>query len=373
MLKDYVFVETKARPRRNFIFHPILFGLYPVLALYAYNRNETAISAIQLALLTSLIAIIVVLAVFLLLFRSWRNAALPASFTLLLFFSYGHVYALAQNLGLPGQILSRDRFLVPLWILLFVIGMIFLSKTKKPVWNTMLNAVSAFLVAFVLLQLVPFVVQSANVNVSPSEESTPAPDSAAVGAGERDVYYILVDAYSRQDLLQEKLGLDISGFISELKSLGFYIPQCAQSNYDNTLNSLTTTLNMNYLEAIGLQYLDDKAKYEPHIQQNQVMARFREMGYSTTTFKSLYRMLDLPDSNHYYDYFEDASALNSPASINFQYLFLQTTFLRPLVDYMDGIRISPCHPTYPHGCPQGILERAGSIVSICKMYLPWIH
>jgi hypothetical protein len=98
---------------------------------------------------------------------------------------------------------------------------------------------------------------------------------------------------------------------------------------------MTATLNMNYLEALGLKNLDDKAKFEPYIQQNQVMEHFKEMGYSIATFKSLYRMLDLPNSTYYYDYFKDASALNSPASVNFQYLFLKTTVLRSLVAFLE--------------------------------------
>lgn len=328
-------METKPKAGRTFFFHPILFGLYPVLALYAFNRNETVLSAIQLALLTSLIVTGIVLAAFLLLFRSWQRAAALASFTLILFYSYGHVYDLAQNIRLFGQVIGRDRFLMPIWILLFVTGPLLLSKSKRPVLNTALNSVSLFLIAFVIVQIALPIMQRTGAQASPSERPASAPTSTPVDMVERDVYYILVDAYSRQDLLQEKLDLDISGFISELTSLGFYIPECAQSNYDNTLNSLTTTLNMNYLEAIGLKYLDDKATYEPHIQQNPVMARFREMGYSTTTFKSLYRMLDLPDSTYHYDYFEDATTLSSPASVNFQYLFLNTTFLRPLVAFLE--------------------------------------
>ncbi|MGB8981262.1 MAG: hypothetical protein WCC12_05260, partial [Anaerolineales bacterium] len=150
--------------------------------------------------------------------------------------------------------------------------------------------------------------------------------------------------YSRQDLLQEEIDLDISGFISDLTGLGFYIPDCAQSNYDNTLLSLTTTLNMNYLDALGLVYPSDKAKYRPYITRNLVMQQFESMGYSTATFQTLYRMLDLRDSTYYFDYFEDASALNSQASLNFQYLFLKTTLVRPLMEYAEnnpGLTIPP--------------------------------
>lgn len=330
-------MKTNIKTKRTFLFHPILFGLYPVLALYVFNRNETVLEAIQQALITSLIVTVVVITVFFLVFRSWEKAAAPAGFTLLLFFSYGHVYDFAQNIRLFGEVIGRDRILVPLWILLFIIGQFLLLRSKKTILNEALNTTSLFLVVFLFVQVLIPLVQFGKIEAGSSDQHQPIPvqNNSPSEPVDRDVYYILVDAYSRHDLLQEKLDLDTSDFISDLTSLGFYIPECAQSNYDSTLSSMTTTLNMNYLEALGLAYRGDKAKYKDHIQANLVMQRFKEMGYSVATFKSLYRMLDLPDEAYYFDYFKDASALSSQASLNFQYLFLKTTFVRPLMEFVE--------------------------------------
>ena len=40
-----------------------------------------------------------------------------------------------------------------------------------------------------------------------------------------DVYYIVVDGYPRQDVLQEEFLIDNSAFLSKLKELGFVIPE----------------------------------------------------------------------------------------------------------------------------------------------------
>ncbi|HET9915032.1 MAG TPA: hypothetical protein VFQ13_24290 [Anaerolineales bacterium] len=328
-------MKTNTKEKRTFLFYPILFGVYPVLALYAFNRNEIVVTAIQQAVITSIIVTIVVIGLSLLVFRSWQKAAAHATLTLLLFYTYGHVYDFAQNITVFGKVLGRDRFLIPIWILLFVIGQILLLRSQKTTLNRVLNTVSLFLMIFVAVQiLVPLVQFSGSKTNSPDElvSAQTNPSSTLV---DRDVYYIVVDAYSRQDLLQKEIGLDISGFISELESLGFYIPACAQSNYDNTLPSMTTSLNMNYLDALHLDYFGDKAKYESYIKKNLVMESFKKMGYSTATFPSLHPMLDLPDSTYYYDYFEDTSTLKSLASLNFQYLFLKTTLVRPLVAFIE--------------------------------------
>lgn len=322
------------KTKGTFLFYPILFGLYPVLALYVFNQNEIVFAAIQQAVITSLIVTIVVIAIFLLIFRSWQKAAAPASLTLLLFFTYGRIYDLAQNVRLFGEAIGRDRVLVPVWILLFVIGLILLARSKTTVLDESLNTVSLVLMVLLVVQILIPLVQFGNATNTP-DEPVPAQTDSSANSVNRDVYYILVDAYSRQDLLQEKLDLDTSDFISGLTDLGFYIPDCTQSNYDNTLPSMTATLNMNYLDALGLNYYGDKSPYKPHIQMNLVMEQFKKMGYSTATFKSSHPLLDLPHETYYFDYFKDQSAMHSQASLNFQYLFLQTTLVRPLMEYVE--------------------------------------
>jgi hypothetical protein len=330
-------MTTNQKKKESFLFHPILFGLYPVLALYIINRNETVFSAISRAAATSVIVTVLIIGVYLLIFRSWRKAAAPASLTLLLFYSYGHVYDLLQNTRLFGVLMGRDRVLVPVWIVLFILGIILLLRSKTDLLNQILNTVSLVLMIFVFVQLGIHFVQYGGSQTDQPEKSVSAQGSSTTANPEaRDVYYILVDAHSRQDLLQEKLDLDNSEFISELTRLGFYIPECAQSNYDNTLPSMTTVLNMNYLDAMGLPYfVDDKSEYKTQIKNNLVMKQFKEQGYDIATFKSLYRLLDFPDQTYYYDYFKNVSDLNSQASLNFQYLFLKTTLVRPLMEFIE--------------------------------------
>ena len=130
-----------------------MFGLYPVLALYIINRNETVFSAISRAVVTSVIVTVLIIGVYLLIFRSWRKAAAPASLTLLLFYSYGHLYDLLQSTRLFGVLMGRDRVLVPVWIVLFVIGIILLLRSRTTLLNQILNTVSLVLMIFAGVQL----------------------------------------------------------------------------------------------------------------------------------------------------------------------------------------------------------------------------
>lgn len=326
----------KNKKRRNFWVHPILFGFYPILMLYYLNRNEIVLSAIQQAVLTSFLVAVVVIAICLLVFRSWQKAAISSSLTLLLFYFYGHVFDALKNVALFGEPVARHRYLIALWILVFVVGQALLAKSKNTDGlNRFLNSVSLFLMAFLLTQVSIYAVQAAVVSKSALDESITEHETLSVDVTERDVYYILVDAYSRQDLLQKEFGVDTSEFLAELSNLGFYIPMCAQSNYDTTLLSMTATLNMNYLDALSLDYRSDRLEFQPYIQKNLVIQKFKELGYSTATFKSLYPILDIKDSKYYFDYFSDTSTLDNQATLNFQYLFLRTTMFRLVIHSIE--------------------------------------
>ena len=323
---------------RKFWAHPILLGLYPVLALYVFNRNEIVFQSIQQAVITSFVITTIIVAVFLLIFRSWQRAAIHASFTLLLFFSYGHIFDLVKNINFFGAPIGH-RIFFPFWILLFVAGQVILVRMKNPVGlNRTLDFMSLFLMIFLAVQLLGSFVQSKLAEREFSVREAADQHSSLSESSDRDVYYILVDAYSRSDLLMEGVNLDTSDFISALKKLGFYIPDCAQSNYDSTLPSLTSTLNMEYLDGLGIAYPADKMIIAPYLQSNLVMKRFRMLGYSTAAFKSLYPWMEQRDVTYSYDYFKDASGMDSQASLNFQYLLLRTTLVRPLIQLLESHR-----------------------------------
>ena len=65
-----------------------------------------------------------------------------------------------------------------------------------------------------------------------------------------DVYYIILDGYSRADVIKNDLGYDNTPFLDQLRGLGFVIGSCSRSNYDATHTSITSSLNMEMLPTI---------------------------------------------------------------------------------------------------------------------------
>jgi len=241
--------------------------------------------------------------------------------------------------------LARHRFLIPGWILMFLGGAILPYRYRKITTITkFLNTMSLILMVAVTAQIMVYVVQARLAQDNVPETPVMRQQSSLITPANRDVYYILVDAFGRQDLLAEHYQVDISSFASKLTQIGFYIPECTQGNYDHTLPSLTSSLNMQYLDTLGLEYHDDRELFLPLVHHSLVREQFESLGYSTVTFKSLYPGLDIQDSTYYFDYFKDESGLASLSSLNFQYLFLRTTAIRPAIDLLESkpdMKISP--------------------------------
>lgn len=61
-----------------------------------------------------------------------------------------------------------------------------------------------------------------------------------------NIYYILMDAYARQDTLKDFAGYDNELFLKKLEEKGGIVSRSAWSNYDLTTASLAATMDMSY-------------------------------------------------------------------------------------------------------------------------------
>jgi hypothetical protein len=82
-----------------------------------------------------------------------------------------------------------------------------------------------------------------------SDEDTPIPDNLAAIGQKPDIYHILLDGYARADVLHELFGVDNSPFLDALRSRGFKVAHGATANFNQTILSTASLLDMNYLES----------------------------------------------------------------------------------------------------------------------------
>jgi len=320
----------KAHIEKTPFIHPFLIGLYAVLGLLAWNISEVRVTDALRPLLISMIVTLLILLVAYLLTRDIYLASVITSILLLLFFTYGHVYSLVKSFTISGIIVGRHRYLLLIWGLLAVL-LIFLFL-KKPALaapaGKYLLLVFSILLAFSLFQISYALVRRTYY------ESTFKPSAASeISLSPRqqppDIYYIVLDAYGRSDVLKNTYGVDNSDFLNSLKDLGFYVASCGQSNYMRTVLSLTTTFNMNYLDSLNPDFEKDPSTdwLMPYLKHNRVREMLTALGYKTIVFQNTFGNLTWSDANVVYKP-DKLSAMVSP----FEGLLLRTTLARAWID-----------------------------------------
>jgi hypothetical protein len=326
------------RPLDTLPLHPFLFAVYPVLALLAVNAAEVeAIASLRPALLALMMAgaaLLVSRAVL----GSTAKGAVLATLLVGLFFSYGHVYALLRQDPFLNTLIGRHRYLLLGGSVLAAAAVIGLRRRTLPAGATrFLNIAGLVACGLVLVQSVWAFAGKYSDGVSePSYRPTLTGRLSPEGPA-RDVYYIIMDAYTRADVLRDVFEYDSTPFLHSLEELGFVIGEQSRSNYAMTRLSIPSSLNMEYLDTLGPP-LDPEAKDAAWLDKagrhSIVRTSFENLGYQVVAFESAYGLTDWPDSDLYLT--RQALALADARAFNdltpFEVLLVQTSMGRLVLD-----------------------------------------
>lgn len=214
--------------------------------------------------------------------------------------------------------------------MLFVAAAIWLEKRPQviPDLTMAFNVFSAILISLPTIEIGAFQLRNLSRASPPATSSFVPSISWMRDSIPPDIYYILLDDYARSDVLKEEFGIDNSAFLGSLQQLGFYVPDCAQSNYSSTRPSLTSTFNMEYLQTLkpGVTPDDDPVWLLPYLKHNIVRQELEGLGYKTIVFR-------IPWENLVWD---DAAIVFGPTGPTrlspFESLLLGTTAARVYLD-----------------------------------------
>jgi hypothetical protein len=320
-------------------FHPFLISIYAVLALYSANMNEIFINAIGRLLIVLALSTAILLVLFYGLTKNWQKSGLFLSFFLLLFFTYGHIHNL-KDLVLGGVNIFRHKYLTIMWLLLGVAGAIFIRRIKDTASFTVFaNTMSVIMLIFPVFSVGRFLVEE---NIYGSVKKTQTPSSLQLPAAQPapDVYFIVMDAYGREDVLQNVFGYDNSEFIRELRDLGFYVVDCSQSNYARTQLSVSSTLNMDYISNLVADPNPNELQHwvSPLLIHSQVRSIFEGLGYKTVAFYNGYPRVHWEDADYFLQPKDRSSVLVQLDSklTSFEEMFLNTTLFSTVIDSQAG-------------------------------------
>ncbi len=256
--------------------HPFLFALYPIFELRNFNIAYVDSAALARPILLSLLCAAWIWIVLRLFTKEWQKSGIVTTLIVIVFFSYGHVYLEVQSAF--GEAV-RHRYLLLIFGASFALAVWFLFWRMKNAQTLVnfLTVAGAFLTIFSVARSVQhdFAVYQSGREVREAMEAYRKANQPSVG--ERpDVYVILLDAHTSAFALEKYFNYDESVFTKKLDGLGFYVAQCAQSNYPVTKLSVTSTFYADYHRADTLFPL----------YSSLVVETLRSQGYRIVTFEN---------------------------------------------------------------------------------------
>ena len=301
------------------MFFTILFiSSFPILNLYLINTTKVEfVEVIGLIFIISgtSCALFILMKLFL---KSWPRAFILIFIYSTLFSSYGHVEIIFLdwewlNDWAAKRILTLGYFL--LFLALTFLCWRITEKMLKGVIEVVFTA-TAILLFFLAINFLINLNFIFNFNeIKEIENYKTHGSKLEFNESKPDVYLIVVDSYGSPSVLQRLFGF-IDPLSLNLKERSFNVAENQYSNYDSTLPSMASILNMRYINETYIDGKSDLIKYELQkdlINNSEVTNIFKGLGYNNF-------------------------AINSPAvekDFSFSSFYLSTTIAKPLQRHRD--------------------------------------
>lgn len=272
--------------------HPFLFALFPIASLLSSYADQVPAAEALLPAGIALLAVGVLWLFSRLFLCDAGKRGLALSLFIAAFYAYGPIAD--KTRALFGQ-----RYLlgdVPLFPL-FVVGVFLAGAIVYWLRNTPRDfaRLTAFLnITSVLALMIPaglVAMEKIPEMRGATRQASVAPIETLSASERPDIYYIILDGYTRQDVLRDFFHYDNSRFISALEKKGFYVAADSHSNYNLTYLSLCSSLNLDYLDTLASQG-DPKQTFrslaEEQLRDSKAAAFLKARGYRLISFATPY-------------------------------------------------------------------------------------
>ena len=240
--------------KKKFSFHIFLFATFPFLLLFQENINEIHLQDIFLPIFFS-IGIIFIPWIILRKFIGSDKSALILSFLIIILMLFAYVRSSLWKINwatgeIEAHFLAQNIILIPIFIPIVILGIIFISRKKitSKVTTTM-NVVGFVILLSIISQIGIFYLEhNASVDEVKSYFDIEIP---IINENQKpNIYVIILDSYPGELRLNDFYNYDNSEYYQQLRERGFYLQTSTFSNYPHTEYSVPSMLNLNYLDSI---------------------------------------------------------------------------------------------------------------------------
>ncbi|HVK47988.1 MAG TPA: sulfatase-like hydrolase/transferase [Pseudobacter sp.] len=264
------------RKLRTIPFFVLLLPAFFVLHGYAANSEYFVFSHTLPLFGSLLLATCLVFLIFRILLKDARKAGLMTLYCMSFFLFFGAVFDFIKAYS-PWKFFYKYSVLCTGFLLTAIILFIRLRKIKTdPV-----RAVFFFNILFalfILLDLCSLLMKQPWKRVNHSLSATATSNNNV----RPDIFVLLFDEYASSLSLKQHYHFDNSATDSFLVGQGFHLLPNSKSNYPNTVPSLASCLNMDYLPPVRTDRpvsREDVQRWSDMIRNNEVMAFLSKKGY----------------------------------------------------------------------------------------------
>ncbi len=268
---------------------PLFLFLLPVFfVLHGYAENYGYITLANCLLLTVTYtgAAALIYFLFSLFYKNYLKAALLATYLMAFFCFYGAVHDFLKQYS---GFLYKYSVLLPAFLLGAVWLGIYLRKTKHLFFKATLF-INVLLLIYILVDGGSVIWKALNPGPNRLSVYSFAKDNhydTCKECPKPDIYFLLFDEYSSSVSLKEKYHYDNSDLDSFLIGNGFHIQALSRGNYNFTPFSMSSILNMSYLQGIGNPEActaEDYAYCTNLIRDNEVIKFLSFQGYDIINY-----------------------------------------------------------------------------------------
>jgi len=254
---------------KHLIIFPFLLAFFPSWILILKNYDELIFQDILISLAIVSVSIIIWIVIRKII-KNGNKAALITGVGVVFFFYFGYVQDALKGILVSNIPVNKTSILVPISIIIFIIFTIYFIKSKNN-FESIIKIANVVSITLILVVCVQFIIPGAS-------------------AEKPNVYHIILDEYTDNEILTKKFGYNNEKFLEFLNNNGFYMHDKLFSTFGSTVKELNVILNMEYPKKIRWMSED----YES-LNNNKVMSIFSNQDYSIIETNSMMRWKNFSD------------------------------------------------------------------------------
>lgn len=319
---------------------PVLLCASFLLSLYLGNIGELFLSELPFPLLMSVCFTLLMSWAFILLLHDRLKGELFASIAVVIFFAYGQIHTVTGDFHwkvFSDQLEGTS--------ILFIVGLIALAVSLLKIIHLkrdMRSFIKPLRIIALIAVLIPLLgigrEEFSQINHDTQSSPMVVPTvslSKLHGKILPDIYYIMPEDYSPPDILYSYFHFDNSELSKFLSDHGFYVATQSASNYPKSFLSITSSLNMEYLNYLSVhKHSGNQNIVDPLIENNNVMRFLKQLGYYYYQMGSWWQPTKFNRNADANFVLEQEGAYDNG---EFTYAVLESSLISPFLDTLSPI------------------------------------